>query len=98
LGAGGLELAQILECAAVGALEGVAAALDAGQGLLGTNVGSPLNAFVRHGIVGMPVVPGPLAALDFIELVVPELGFGFAEAAEQPLGVDEDIDEGALGE
>src|SRR5580700_5178949 len=35
--------------------------------------------------------------VEFIELVVPELGFGLAEPAKQPLGIDEDIDEGAFG-
>ncbi len=34
---------------------------------------------------------------DNRELVFPEMARGFAEAAEGPLGIDEDVDEGALG-
>ena len=82
-GAGGLELAQILDGAAEGALEGVAAALQAGEGLLGADKGSPVKAFRREGLVGATdLVP----VFDFVELVFPSCSFGFAEAPEQPLG------------
>jgi len=74
-----------VEGAVVGALDAVAAALEAGEALRGTLEGSAEH-FVR------------VTVCDTRELVFPEVGFDFAEAAEQPLGVDEDIDEGALGE
>jgi hypothetical protein len=72
-----------VEGAVVGALDAVAAALEAGEALRGTLEGSAEH-FVR------------VTVCDTRELVFPEVGFDFAEAAEQPLGIDEDIDEGAL--
>jgi hypothetical protein len=68
----------------VGALDALAAAFEAGEGLRGTLEGSAEH-FVR------------VTVCDTRELVFPEMGFGFAETAEQPLGIDEDIDEGSLG-
>ncbi len=40
-------------------------------------------------------MPAVAALFDLRELVLPEMGFGFAEAAEGPLGIDEDVDKGA---
>jgi hypothetical protein len=39
------------------------------------------------------VVIGPLGV---VHLFIPQLGFGAAEAAEGPFGMDEDVDEAAL--
>jgi len=85
-GARGLKLAQILQGAAVGALDGIAAALEAGEGLLAAFEGVAVGLLFRNG-----------AALEVGEFGFPELGLGFAEAAEEPLGIDEDIEQGALG-
>jgi hypothetical protein len=68
----------------VSALDALAAALQAGEALRGTLEGSAEH-FVR------------VTVRDTRELVFPEMGLGFAETAEQPLGIDEDIDKGALG-
>jgi hypothetical protein len=83
-GAGGLDLAEVVEGAMEGALEALAAALQAGEGLLGADEGD-----AEDSVFGTFV--------EIRQVVFPEVGFGLAEAAEEPLGIDEDVDEGALG-
>ena len=79
----------------VGALEALAAALQAGEGLLAAFEGAAEDLVFGDGVV--PVVGLGVLLADGSEIVFPELGFGLAEAAEGPLGIDEDVDEGALG-
>jgi len=77
----------------VGALEGIAAAFEAGEGLAGVLEGFAEET-VGEGFMGAPAV---VVVGDFEELGFPKLGFGLAQAAEGPFGIDEDIDEGTLG-
>ncbi|MGO9255050.1 MAG: hypothetical protein ACLQU1_01920, partial [Bryobacteraceae bacterium] len=90
-----LELAEVVEGAVVDALEAVAAALEAGEGLLAAFEGAAEDLVFGDGVI--PVVGLGVLLADVSEIVFPELGFGLAEAAEGPLGIDEDVDEGALG-
>ena len=92
-GAGGLELAEVVKSAVVGAMEGIAAAFEAGEGLAGVLEGFAEET-VGEGFMGAPAV---VVVGDFEELGFPKLGFGLAQAAEGPFGIDEDIDEGTLG-
>ena len=83
IGGFGLEALEILEGVAVVALGGVDAALEAGE-LVGVfTVGLAEGDFVV-GFEG-----GKRAFL-------PKLGFDDAETAEEPIGVDEGVDEHAL--
>ena len=76
-----------------GALEHLATALEAGEGGLRIIVGFAQQLVLGHGTA----FPALVAVFVFGELALPELGFGFAEAAEEPLGIDEHVDQGALG-
>jgi hypothetical protein len=78
-----LELAQLLERAVVAALGGIDAAMKAGQGVLAEEEGAAGRDQIFPGAV-------------FFHAVLPELGLGFAEAAELPLGGYHGIDEEAL--
>ena len=79
----GLEALEILEGGAVIALGGVHAALDAGEGL-GVSSGGDTDGEVL------------VVFVDVTGALFPECGFDHAEAAEEPFGVDEDVDEHAL--
>ncbi|MGO9258696.1 MAG: hypothetical protein ACLQU1_20600, partial [Bryobacteraceae bacterium] len=95
LGAGVLDRAEVVEGAVVGALEALAAALQAGEGLLAAFEGAAEDlVFGDHPGEHQVLQPGQPHGS---EIVFPELSFGLAEAAEGPLGIDEDVDEGALG-
>jgi hypothetical protein len=39
-------------------------------------------------------VPAVVTLFELRELLFPGMGFGFVEAAEGPLGIDEDVDKG----
>jgi hypothetical protein len=73
-----------VEGAVVGALDAVAAALQAGEGLLGVLEGS-----AEHFVW--------VTVCDTLELVLPEVGFGLAEAAKHPLGIEEEIQGRSVG-
>ena len=64
-------------------LRGSDAALNAGEVGFGEREG-----FAEGAVV--------LPALSEFDLVTPDLGFRFGEAAELPVGADEDVDEAAL--
>jgi hypothetical protein len=83
VGAGGLQACEAGKGAVEVAGTGIDAALEAGEGfrLGGCGLGE------RAVLVGVQPV---LLVKD------PELGLGFMEAAEEPIGVDEGIDEAAL--
>jgi hypothetical protein len=67
------------------AVGGIDAALEAGE-LLATVVEAQAHEALR---VRFP-------DLRFLHFALPELGFGLAEAAEEPLAIDEGIDQEAL--
>ena len=92
LGAGGLDGAEVVEGAVVGALEDVAAALEADEGGLAIVEGVAEDLVVGHRLAEV----GFFAALDVGEFPFPEVGFDAAEAAEGPLAIDQDVEEGAL--
>ena len=79
----GLEALEFLEGVAVVAVGGVDAALEAGE-------------FVAVAVAGLAksdlVVEPPGGERTFL----PDLGFDDAESAEEPFGVDEDVDEHTL--
>jgi hypothetical protein len=81
-----LQTQEILEGSLVISLGGGNAVLEAGE---------DFAAVVTDGAAEGEEVFGA-ARLAPLHVLFPELGFGAAEAAEGPLGVDEDIDEGAL--
>ena len=56
-------------------------------------VDAALEAGEDFGILAESFVEGLFVDVGFL----PELGFDFAEAAEEPFGIDEDIELGALG-
>ena len=68
-------------------LGGIDAVLEAGEGVA---------AVVIDGATEVVVV-GVEGAGTGVGAVFPELGFGAAETAEHPFGMDEDVDEGAFG-
>jgi hypothetical protein len=82
---GFLDLAQVLEGAVVrragalaaGALEALAAALEAGEGF--SDEDSAEDSVLGGGIIP---VEGRVLAADVSEIIFPRLGFGLAEAAE----------------
>ena len=78
----------------VSALEVLAAALQAGEGVGGVLEGIAEHLAFRKGLAGAAALVGQGKAR---ELEFPEMALGFAEAAEGPLGIDEDVNEGALG-
>jgi hypothetical protein len=82
-GKAGLEQQQLLEGAVVAALGGIEAAMEAGQGVRAEDEGPAGRDKI---FLGAPLMHG----------VLPELGLGFAEAAELPLGGYHGIDEEAL--
>jgi hypothetical protein len=77
---------EVLEGALVIALGGVDAVLEAGEDFAGI--------VIEGAAEGEEVFGG--AGFAPLHVLAPELGFGAAEAAEGPLGIDEDVDEGAL--
>jgi len=79
----GLEAGELLEGALEVALEGIEAALETGEGFV-----AGVEGAAEAGRVG--------AVLVFLDVVIPEAGFGAAEAAEDPLGMDGDVEEGLL--
>ena len=79
IGAGGLEAGEFLQGALEVALEGIEAALEAGEGFVAA-------------IEGATEVVGVVAVAVFVDVGVPEAGFGAAEAAENPLGMDGDVE------
>jgi hypothetical protein len=82
-----LQASEFLEGALIIALGGVHAVLEAGESLACHIIGS---ASERQEVL---IAVAGSAGLG---IPVPELGFDAAEAAEGPLGVDEDVDEAAL--
>jgi len=83
IGAGGPEAIEFLEGALEVALEGIETALEAGEGFVAA-------------IEGATEVVGVVAVAVFVDVGVPEAGFGAAEAAENPLGMDGDVEESLL--
>jgi hypothetical protein len=79
----GWELEQLPEGAVIGALGGVDAAMEEGQGIRAEEEGAEGRDQL---FLGAPLLHG----------ILPELGLGFAEAAELPLGGNHGIDEEAL--
>ena len=88
IGFGGLraEAFQFFERAVVIALGGINAALDTGEGL---DVGA---VDVAEGEVWVEMT----AFFVPVPVIAPDLGFGFAQAAEEPLAVNQSVDQGAL--
>lgn len=85
LAALGIQALEFFEGAVVVAVGGIDAALEAGE-LLATVVEAQAHEALR---VRFP-------DLRFLHFALPELGFGLAEAAEEPLAIDEGIDQEAL--
>ena len=85
LAALGIQALEFFEGAVVVAVGGIDAALEAGK-LLATVVEAQAQEALR---VRFP-------DLRFLHFALPELGFGLAEAAEEPLAIDEGIDQEAL--
>jgi hypothetical protein len=83
LRAGGLEAGEFLEGALEIALEGIEAALEAGEGSI-------------VAIEGAAEASGAVAVVVIVDEVIPDGGFGAAEAAEEPLGMDGDVEDGLL--
>jgi hypothetical protein len=81
--AGGLELAQLVEGAFVGALGGVDAALEAFEGALAELVG------VAEGVI-------LVEAEGAFHFVLPNLGIDSGKTAELPVAADEGVDKEAL--
>ena len=65
------------------ALEGIEAALEAGESFV-----AAIEGEAEAGGIGAVVV--------LVDVGIPEAGFGAAEAAEDPLGMDGDVEEGVL--
>ena len=82
-GKAGLELQQLFEGAVVAALGGIEAAMEAREGFRAEDKGPAGRDKI---FLGAPFMHG----------VLPELGLGFAEAAELPLGGCHGVDEEAL--
>jgi hypothetical protein len=80
-----------VERGVVDALEALAAALQASEGPLAAGEGRAEELVVRGGVVP---TEGLVLAADVSEIIFPDPGFGLAEAAEGPLGIDEELDEG----
>jgi len=80
----GLEVFEVIEGVAVGAAGGIDAALEAFEvvAVVGVGLGEDDRIF------GLPEV---------IDLLVPDLGFDGAEAAEEPFALDHGVEEGARG-
>jgi hypothetical protein len=76
-----VEAVEFLEGAVEIALEGIEAALETGEG--------PVVA-----IEGAAEAGGVGAVVVIVDEVIPDAGFGAAEAAENPLGMDGDVEEG----
>ena len=92
--AGRLEFAETLEGAMISALRIIAPAFEADEGVGDLVVGPAEHLVFREWGAGMDAG----VRLDHVGgQVIPELGLGFAQAPKAPLGIDEDIDEGALG-
>jgi hypothetical protein len=92
---GGLEVLEGFEGAEVHAVGGVNAAVDAGEGVESVLVGVAEGGIVPDGGVeefGMAEI-----FVKALDLVIPKLGFDAAEAALDPLGGDEGVDERELG-
>jgi hypothetical protein len=85
LAALGIQVLEFFEGAVVVAVGGIDAALEAGE-LLATTAEGHAQEMLR---VRFP-------DFRFLHFAVPELGFGLAEAAEEPLAIDEGIDQEAL--
>jgi len=82
-GAGGPEAVEFLDGAVEIALEGIEAALEAVEGTV-------------VAIEGAAEGGGAVAVVVIVDEVVPDAGFGAAEAAENPLGMDGDVEEGVF--
>jgi hypothetical protein len=85
-GGSGLETFELVEGAVVGAVGGVDAALEAGE----------VAHVTREQAAEGPLGVEPVQANAFGHLVLPQLGFDFAEAAEHPFAGDQRIDQEAL--
>jgi len=85
LAALGIQALEFFEGAVVVAAGGIDAALEAGE-LIAAAVEGPAQEALR---VRFP-------DFRFLHVAFPELGFGLAEAAEEPFAVDEGIDQEAL--
>jgi hypothetical protein len=87
-----LQALELLERALEVSLGGVDAVLEAGEDfsfLIVDGAAEENEVFLTVGFLAV------FGTADF-DIAVPELGFGATEAAENPVGVDEDIDEAAL--
>ena len=82
-----LEALQLLQGAEVRALGGVDAALHVVKIITGALEDLAERSFLVQTFIRVARIA---------ELVVPELGFGTAEAAELPIGIDKGIDQKAL--
>ena len=82
-----LEALQLLQGAEVRALGGVDAALHVVKIITGALEDLAERSFLVQTFIRVARIA---------ELVVPELGFGTAEAAELPIGVDEGVDQKTL--
>jgi hypothetical protein len=92
---GGLEILEGFERAEEHAVGSVDAALEAGEG-----VESVLEGMAERGVVldgGVDKIGVREVFVQALYLIIPELGFDAAEAALNPLGGDEGVDEGEFG-
>ena len=89
---GGLEILEGFESAEEHAVGGVNAAVEAGEGVEGILIG-----MAERGVLGVEKFSAGKVFVEAFDLIIPELGFDAAEAALDPLGGDEGIDESKLG-
>jgi hypothetical protein len=93
-GCGGLEILKGFEGAEVHAVGGIDTALNAGEGIESVLIGVAEGGVVLDG--GVDEIGVGEILVEALDLVIPELGFDAAEAALDPLGRDEGVDERKL--
>ena len=93
-GCGCLELLESFEGAEVHAVGALDAALNAGEGIEGGMESVAEGGIVLNG--GVDEIGVGEIFVEAFDAVVPELGFDAAEAALDPLGGDEGVDEREL--
>ena len=92
---GGLEVLEDFEGAEVHAVGGIDAALEAGERVESILIGVAERGIVLDG--GVDKIGVSEVFVQALYLIIPELRFDAAEAALNPLGGDEGVDEGEFG-
>jgi len=91
---GGLEFLEGLEGTKVHAVGGIDATVNAAEGVEGVLEGVAEGGVVLDG--GVDEIGVGEILVEALDLVIPKLGFDAAEAALDPLGGDEGVDEREL--